>query len=180
VLNLDDMLKRSAKARTDALEEETDCKLAAAAAKAFQAAKSVDELVAALDRRVSPQTRTVLPPGALYLQPGHERRRSGSHYTPRTLTEPIVRKTLTPVLEALGPNATPDQILDLKVCDPAMGSGAFLVEACRFLGEALKEAWARHKSTPPIPPDEDLVLHARRVIAQRCLYGVSPSFPSGS
>ena len=38
----------------------------------------------------------------------------------------------------------PEQILDLKVCDPAMGSGAFLVEACRQLGDALVEAWHAH------------------------------------
>ena len=37
----------------------------------------------------------------------------------------------------------PEQILELKVCDPAMGSGAFLVEACRQLGDALVDAWAR-------------------------------------
>jgi hypothetical protein len=53
-----------------------------------------------------------------------------------------------------------------------MGSGAFLVESCRFLGEALKEAWARYRLTPKVPPDEDVTLHARRVVAQKCLYGV--------
>lgn len=58
----------------------------------------------------------------------------------------------------------PEQILDLKVCDPAMGSGAFLVEACRRLGDA-------HGDVPEIPPDEDEVVFARRLIAQRCLYG---------
>ena len=64
-------------------------------------------------------------------------------------------------------------MLDLKVCDPAMGSGAFLVEACRALGERLVEAWARWPETrPTIPADEDEELHARRLVAQRCLYGV--------
>jgi len=63
--------------------------------------------------------------------------------------------------------------LELKVCDPAMGSGAFLVEACRALGERLVEAWARWPETrPTIPADEDEELHARRLVAQRCLYGV--------
>ena len=66
----------------------------------------------------------------------------------------------------------PEQILDLKVCDPAMGSGAFLVEACRQLGDALVEAWHAHDAVPAIPPDEDEVIYARRLIAQRCLYGV--------
>ncbi len=76
----------------------------------------------------------------MVLQPSDERRRSGLHYTPRSLTEPIVRKALEPVLKRLGGTGvspvqsgstgkmpvrpTPDQILDLKICDPAMGSGA--------------------------------------------------------
>ena len=75
-----------------------------------------------------------------------ERRRSGSHYTLRLLTEPIVRTTFHPILSRLrGPDNRPptrDQILDLKVCDPAMGSGAFLVEACRYLGDAAPTAGA--------------------------------------
>jgi hypothetical protein len=108
----------------------------------------------------------------MVLQPSDERRRSGSHYTPRSLTEPIVRTTLHPVLERLGANPTPEQILELNVCDPAMGSGAFLVETCRQLGDELVKAWHVHKQVPKLPPDEDELLHARRVIAQRCLYGV--------
>lgn len=108
----------------------------------------------------------------MVLQPSDERRRSGSHYTPRSLTEPIVRTTLRPVLERLGANPTPEQILELNVCDPAMGSGAFLVQACRQLGDELVKAWHVHKQVPKLPPDEDELLHARCVIAQRCLYGV--------
>ena len=53
-----------------------------------------------------------------------------------------------------------------------MGSGAFLVEACRQLGDALVEAWRVHGEVPEIPPDEDEGIFARRLIAQRCLYGV--------
>ena len=56
----------------------------------------------------------------MVLQPSDERRRSGSHYTPRSLTEPIVRTTLRPVLQRLGANPTPDQILELNVCGPAI------------------------------------------------------------
>ena len=71
-----------------------------------------------------------------------------------SLTEPIVRTTLEPVLERLRGGRqppTPEQILDLKVCDPAMGSGAFLVEACRQLGDALVEAWHAHGCVPDDP-----------------------------
>src|SRR5690606_37722230 len=118
----------------------------------------------------------IVPPGSLVLQPSDERRRSGSHYTPRELTEPIVQKALEPILKRLsegkpkGP--TPEDILHLKVCDPAMGSGAFLVEVCRQLGDVLLQAWAAHDQTPPVSEGVDLVVHARRLVAQRCLYGV--------
>src|SRR5262249_45131767 len=94
------------------------------------------------------------------------------HYTPRSLTKPIVEKALEPILKNLGDTATPQQILDLKICDPAMGSGAFLVEACRQLGERLVEPWHAHGCVPAIPPDEDELLHAQRTISQRCLHGV--------
>ena len=54
-----------------------------------------------------------------------------------------------------------------------MGSGAFLVEACRALAARLVESWERWRETRPvIPADEDEELHARRLVAQRCLYGV--------
>ena len=72
----------------------------------------------------------------------------------------------------LGDNPTPEKILALKVCDPAMGSGAFLVEACRYLGEKLEKAWIAHGQMPAIPADQDPLLRARRIVAQRCLYGV--------
>jgi hypothetical protein len=140
-------------------------------------AKTLEDLHAALlpviDLAATPD---LVPKGAMVLQPSEERRRSGSHYTPRALTEPIIRTTLKPILTRLrgegGKPPLPRQILDLKVCDPAMGSGAFLVEACRQLGDALVEAWHAHGQVPEIPSDEDEVIFARRLIAQQCLYGV--------
>ena len=57
--------------------------------------------------------------------------------------------------------------------DPGLGSGAFLVEACRQLGARLEQAWNMYGAEKPvIPPDEDEALHARRLVAQKCLYGV--------
>ncbi|MBK6580207.1 MAG: N-6 DNA methylase [Sandaracinaceae bacterium] len=159
-----------AKDRARVLSEEASCELTGKAAEALKAARTVEQIAAAIDKKAV--DKRIIPEGGLYLQPGEERRRSGSHYTPRSLTEPIVRTTLRPVLEGLGPRPTPTQLLNLKVCDPAMGSGAFLVEACRQLGDALVESWSVHRETPPIPADEDPVLHARRLVAQRCLYGV--------
>ena len=111
----------------------------------------------------------------LVLQPGSERRRTSSHYTPRSLSAPIVRRTLEPLLAAMGDEPRSDALLELKVCDPAMGSGAFLVEACRFLADQVVAAWTREGKLDEVAaaaPNEDPVLHARRLVAQRCLYGV--------
>ncbi|MCB9729132.1 MAG: N-6 DNA methylase [Deltaproteobacteria bacterium] len=111
--------------------------------------------------------------GRLVLQPGKERIRTSSHYTPRTLSQPIVQRTLEPVIAALGEAPTAEQLLSLKVCDPAMGSGAFLVETCRFLGDQVVSAWARQGELESIGQQTgDPTVHARRVVAQRCLYGV--------
>lgn len=178
VINLSNLLKQSPGDRKKWLKANVGWEPAERTAQATKAADSTDMLLGALNSRISPlysdRDRGTLPiaPGDIYLQPTEERRRSGSHYTPRTLTEPIVRTTLEPVLRQLDENPTPDQILNLKVCDPAMGSGAFLVETCRYLGDALVKSWAAHKNTPDIPADQDPLLHARRIVAQRCLYGV--------
>jgi hypothetical protein len=111
--------------------------------------------------------------GRLVLQPGEERRRTGSHYTPRSLTDKVVRRTLEPLLACLGEERTPDQILQLKICDPAMGSGAFLVAACRELANEIVTAWTRRGGLARIIERYgDAHLHARRLVAQRCLYGV--------
>ncbi|MDM9621103.1 DNA methyltransferase [Rhizobium sp. S96] len=144
--------------------------------KALKEATTIEALVVALtpivDERASPGA-AIAAAGTPLLQPTDERRRTGSHYTPRSLTAPIVQHALEPAFERIGPDATPEDVLSLKVCDPAMGSGAFLVETCRALGDRLVLAWARWPQTRPvIPPDEDEPLHARRLVAQHCLYGV--------
>ncbi|TBG18921.1 hypothetical protein ELG80_09040 [Rhizobium leguminosarum] len=163
--------------RAKFLKDEADRgKITDKVGKVLKEAGTIEELVAALtpivDERASPGA-AVAAPGTPLLQPTNERRRTGSHYTPRSLTAPIVHHALEPAFERIGPDATPEEVLSLKVCDPAMGSGAFLVEACRALGDRLVRAWARWPQTrPTIPPDEDEPLHARRLVAQRCLYGV--------
>jgi hypothetical protein len=172
VCDLDALLRVPGKDRAKWLKDACDCEVPAAQATQLKQASSIEGLLEALQRRVSPFTPLPVRPGGLTLQPTEERRRSGSHYTPRELTEPIVATTLRPVFEALGKGPTADQILALNVCDPAMGSGAFLVGACRYLGDALVQAWQRAGATPAIPSDEDPQLFARRLVAQRCLYGV--------
>jgi len=172
-INLEALLRVPGKDRGKWLKERTDQAVTGAALNSLKTADTPEDLAAALEKKIARDlTPNIVPPGSMVLQPNDERRRSGSHYTPRALTEPIVRTALRPILECLDPDAKPEQILDLKICDPAMGSGAFLVEACRQLGDALVKAWHLHDQVPRIPPDEDEVLHARRLIAQRCLYGV--------
>lgn len=218
-INLDSLLAAKPTDREKLLKEWTDQKLGGGDATTLKQATTIDELVAALEKKIAKHvTPSVVPPASMVFQPSDERRRSGSHYTPRSLTEPIVRTTLEPILKQLcdptvelpaeyTPSKAdkqrytkgeleartrqaekrieqaqaarergtphPSQILDLKVCDPAMGSGAFLVEACRQLGDELIKSWYAHDLVPTdIPPDEDEVLYARRKVAQRCLYGV--------
>jgi hypothetical protein len=172
-INLEELLKVKSTDRTKWLTGRTDQKITGQAAEALKKAGTIDDLLAALEKKVAHEvTPNIVPKSAMIFQPSDERRRSGSHYTPRILTEPIVRKALEPILKRLGDSPTPALILDLKICDPAMGSAAFLVEACRQLGDVLVKAWHLHDQVPRIPPDEDEILHARRLIAQRCLYGV--------
>lgn len=157
---------------------------------------------AGLVREDSFERPLVVLPNSFYVTTGTNRRSTGTHYTPPSLTEPIVRHTLEPLVYQ-GPSEgwpreqwklkSPKEILDLKVCDMAMGSGAFLVQVCRYLAERLVEAWENEEHdhpdevliTPeggffkgelnerliPVDPGERLAI-ARRVVADRCLYGV--------
>ena len=179
-------------ARAKWLQEEAGLPKADAdrAAKATAGLKKADAILDALieSGAALPHSRT--PAGRFVIQPGAERRRSGSHYTPRSLTAPIVEKTLAPLLAALprrvakkgGPPAegpSSEDLLSLKICDPAMGSGAFLVEAVRQLGDHVVAAWRREGQAGALLPShgpahdvEDAVAQARRLVAQRCIYGV--------
>ena len=176
-VNLNRLLDQPPATRAKWLQERTDRKLTDKLRRAAGDAGTMEALHAALDPVIDRNaTPDLVPGGAMVLQPSEERRRSGSHYTPRELTEPIVRTALAPIFDRLrnegGGPLRPEQILDLKVCDPAMGSGAFLVEACRQLGDALVTAWQAHDAMPEIPPDENEIIFARRQVVQRCLYGV--------
>ena len=96
-----------------------------------------------------------------------QRKSTGSFYTPRALTEFLVRRTLAPLVA----NKSSDDVLALRVVDPAMGSGAFLVAACRYLAECCEQAMVRDGHWH----DENAAATRstlRRLVAERCLYGV--------
>ncbi|MFJ7259068.1 Eco57I restriction-modification methylase domain-containing protein [Streptomyces globosus] len=139
----------------------------------------------------------VIQAGALFVTESSLRKNTGTHYTPRSLAEEVVKHALEPLVYEPGPLQTAneaewvpkkaEQILDLKVADIAMGSAAFLVAACRYLGDRLIEAWAREDRADAIAfragrtvdtvtaadaESDPLVISARRQIIEHCLYGV--------
>ncbi len=130
-----------------------------------------------------------IAPGRFYLRSIAGRKTSGSYYTPPDLVRFLVRETLGPQVEAVSPAADPrpGELLRLTVLDPAMGSGHFLIEACRFLGACLFDAcracagrslWGRVPAEigPHLRGAEDGATAAsaacRRLVAAQCLYGV--------
>lgn len=141
---------------------------------------------------------TVIPAGSLYVTASAARAKSGTHYTPRELAEEVTQTALLPLVygtpgpldtddESAWTPATAGEILKLNVADIAMGSGAFLVAACRFLGDRLVAAWARAsdrdaadhlertgRETDVLRVDgvePEIVIRARRLIIEHCLYG---------
>lgn len=122
--------------------------------------------------------------GQFYLGHGAGRKTSGSYYTPQPLVDFLVRRTLGPLVQG----KTAEQILELKVVDPAMGSGAFLVGACLFLADAYARALRRERSSieqaateigeiEELEGEQDELSDEatrpyRRLVAERCLYGV--------
>jgi hypothetical protein len=88
-----------------------------------------------------------IPIGRFFLRTGLGRRAGGSYYTPHEFVRFLVRETLTPLVKPALDGADPAAILRIKVFDPAMGSGHFLVEACRFLADGLYEACCRCDSS---------------------------------
>ena len=125
---------------------------------------------------------SVIATGQIYVTPGNARRTAGIHYTPSAVAAEIVETTLAPLVYD-GASMTRREepaarLLALKICDPAMGAGAFLVAAGRYLADRLVEAWAddeqpERPGTLPIPRDPPARLAlARRLVAARCLYGV--------
>lgn len=126
-----------------------------------------------------------------------ERSDTGAHYTPRSIAEELVRYAIEPLVYEPGPHNEADptkwklrpwrDIVDLKIVDPACGSGAMLVATNRYVSDRLVEAWREQnvqagvgltllgaEGAPfQLPSDEeDWPLAAARLVASRCLYGV--------
>ncbi|MDL0145469.1 Eco57I restriction-modification methylase domain-containing protein [Halobacterium salinarum] len=111
--------------------------------------------------------------GEFYLDDrGTERKETGSYYTDPGLVRELVQSALKPVVEDRLEDATTieeqeDALLDITVCDPASGSGAFLIAANNFLAQQL----ARIRADSDYPP-EDQIREARRDVLQHCIYAV--------
>ncbi|MDO9530030.1 MAG: N-6 DNA methylase [Syntrophales bacterium] len=104
----------------------------------------------------------------LKIAAGHERKSTGSYYTPSSLINCLLDSALDPVLDEAAKKDDPEQaILNLKVCDPATGSGHFLVAAAHRIARRL--AAVRTGDEEPAP---EAVRHALRDVIGRCLYGV--------
>ncbi|MFV8754269.1 Eco57I restriction-modification methylase domain-containing protein [Nannocystaceae bacterium ST9] len=169
-------------------------------------------------RKAQQLIRRVVLPGEWFLvRWGGTRKGGGTFYTPPQLAGPTVRRTLqplthTPVRESTDPETglvdvlewrprLPEQILALKVCEPAMGSGSFLVAAVHWLTDAVYESLvvhgriAKHNGgaivrmadgladdrfsveSLPLPPEHEefeptLRARLKRYVVERCIHGV--------
>jgi type I restriction-modification system DNA methylase subunit len=115
--------------------------------------------------------------GELYLtNESGERKSTGSYYTPEYIVEYIVGNTVGPKIEEKieqakqsDQNVLP-RILELNICDPAMGSGHFLTEATEYIAEHVVEHADLEQQN--IDENEDELNWAKRQVVQNCIYGV--------
>ncbi|MCC6178370.1 MAG: N-6 DNA methylase [Chloroflexi bacterium] len=105
---------------------------------------------------------------ALKTASGNERKTTGSYYTPTSLIQCLLDSALDPVLEEAAAKPDPEAaILDLKVCDPACGSGHFLIAAAHRVAKRL----AAIRTGEPEPSPEAVRTALRQVVGS-CIYGV--------
>lgn len=145
--------------------------------------------------------RIILPGEWFLVRWGGTRKGAGTFYTRPQLAIPTTRQILQPLVYENGNPKTPEAILELKVCDPAMGSGNFLSAALRYLTDVLFESLHYHDrvaqhgnevmcrlpdgketnllsdQTLPVPvdhPEFEMRLKAalKRYIVEWCIYGV--------
>ncbi len=132
----------------------------------------------------------VVEAGEVYLTTGSgERKATGSYYTPEYIVEYIIDETLGPLVDGIRESLMAqsargedrgfaaefaDRVFELKVLDPAMGSGHFLTSAVDYLAREIIDAQERQAAQQGIETvEEDHDINwARRQVAQRCIYGV--------
>ncbi len=157
-----------------------------------QALSASAENDASLIARVSPflhllrkdvrELPSVSPPGSVFVTQTSSRREGGIEYTTKELADEVAQYALEPLVYSPGPQdgAEPQdwklrssaELLGLKICDPAVGSGSILVAAGRYLAARVIEAWAAEGAPEADGPDEQVGVDALRAVADRCLYGV--------
>ncbi|MBN8497369.1 DNA methyltransferase, partial [Accumulibacter sp.] len=101
---------------------------------------------------------------------GNARKLSGSYYTPDSLVQELIKSALDPVIAqalATHPQRPVQALLELSVCDPACGSGHFLLAAARRIAEEVARLSATDGN--PLPAD---YRHALRDVVAHCIYGV--------
>ncbi len=101
---------------------------------------------------------------------GNERKLTGSYYTPDSLVQELIQSALVPVIDqrvAAQPDNPVEALLSIKVCDPACGSGHFLLAAARKLAERLAALRSDDGVVTPAA-----YRHALREVIARCIYGV--------
>jgi len=131
----------------------------------------------------------VVQEGEVYLTTGSgERKATGSYYTPEYVVEYIVENTLEPLVSDIRNDLMAqsargergfaaefaEQVFELKILDPAMGSGHFLTSAIDYLAREIidaQEKQAAQQGIETVDKEHD-INWARRQVAQRCIYGV--------
>ena len=103
---------------------------------------------------------------------GNERKLSGSYYTPKSLVQKLINQSLIPVIndrlkKTISKDSIPNEILNIKVIDPACGSGHFLLAAARELALVL----AKSRSANDFPNEEERQSAMRDIVAN-CIYAV--------
>jgi hypothetical protein len=118
------------------------------------------------------EDRTISPDSFYLDDRGMERKETGSYYTDPGLIDELIQSALDPVVEERVSDDAPvevqeQQLLDITFCDPACGSGAFLIAANNFLGQRLAEI-----RSDSLYPNERTIRQSRRSVVQHCIYGV--------
>jgi hypothetical protein len=144
----------------------------------------VDQARVRASDRLEQVSAVVFPAGTFLLRAAGSRRKStGSYYTPEVVAEAFVERLCRPLTEPIiarcgerdaggRPAGSPDEILDLKVCDPAMGSGAFLIQVVRQLAAAYCSARVAAGLDDDGRVSADELSEAKRLVATHCIYGV--------